>query len=73
MAIVTEQISETLVKTYSDAGYKIHGGSPDADYDAAIDPISAGRTYIETDIPVEDGEEATVEDYQEALKTLGVM
>lgn len=73
MAVVQEQISETLVKTYSDAGYKIHGGDPESDYDAAVDPIDAGRTYVETDIPVEDGEEASVEDYEAALKELGVM
>ena len=73
MAVVQEQISETLIKTYSDAGYKIHGGEPEADYDAAIDPISAGRTYIETDIPVDDAEEATVEDYEAVLKELGVL
>ena len=73
MAVVQEQISDNLIKTYSDAGFKIHGGSPEADYDAAVDPISAGRTYVETTIPVDDAEEATVEDYQEALKQLGVM
>ena len=71
MAIVTEKINENLVKTYSDAGFKIHGGSPEADYDAAIDPVDAGRVYTETDIPV-DGDEAVVEDYQAALAELGV-
>ena len=73
MAIVQEQISDKLIKTYSDSGFKIHGGNPEADYDAAVDPIDAGRTYVETTIPVEDGEEATVEDYEQALKELGVM
>lgn len=55
--IIQEQISETLVKTYSDAGVKIHGGVPEGDYDEAIDPIEAGRTYTETDIPIETEEE----------------
>ena len=50
--IKQEQISETLIRTYSDRGVKIHGGFPEADYDEAIDPISAGRTYAETNIPV---------------------
>ena len=50
--IKQEQISETLVRTYSDRGVKIHGGFPEADYDEAIDPISAGRMYTETNIPV---------------------
>lgn len=49
-----------LVKTYSDAGVKIHGGFPETDYDVAIDPIDSGRTYTETDIPIED--DATAEE-----------
>lgn len=56
--IIQEQISETLVKTYSDRGVKVHGGYPEADYDEVIDPISMNRTYVETDIPV-DSEEIT--------------
>lgn len=73
MAIKTEIIEERLIKTYSDAGYYIHGGNPEGDYTEAIDPISAGRTYTETDIliPTED-EEAEIEDYETALKQLGV-
>ena len=50
--IIQEQISETLVKTYSDQGVYIHGGYPEADYAEAVDPISMGRTYTETDIPI---------------------
>lgn len=50
--IIQEQISETMVRTYSDKGVMIHGGYPEADYSEAIDPISAGRTYIETEIPI---------------------
>ena len=69
MAIKTEIIDERLIKTYSDAGYYIHGGDPEGDYTEAIDPISAGRTYIETDIT---DEEAEIEDYETALKQLGV-
>lgn len=71
MAIVTEQISDTLTKTYSDAGYKVHGGYPEGDYDSAIDPTAAGRSYTETSIPVTDSE-ATAEDYLAALAELGV-
>ena len=70
MAIKTEIIDERLIKTYSDAGYYIHGGDPEGDYTEAIDPISAGRTYIETDILIP--EEAEIEDYETALKQLGV-
>lgn len=51
--IVQERISETLVKSYSDQGVMIHGGYPEADYAEVVDPISAGRTYTETNIPIE--------------------
>lgn len=71
MAIVTETIDTALTKTYSDNGVKIHGGSPEGDYDSAIDPTSAGRSYTETEIPVTDSE-ATAEDYLAALAELGV-
>ena len=59
--IIQEQISETLVKTYSDQGVYIHGGFPEADYEEAIDPISMNRTYVETDRPIT-GEEITAEE-----------
>lgn len=67
--IVQQQISDTLVRTYSDKGVKIHGGFPEADYDDAIDPISAHREYTETDIPIE-VEEPTIEDKAEAYDIL---
>lgn len=51
--IIQEQIGGTLIRTYSDHGVYIHGGSPVGDYAEAIDPISAGREYTETDIPIE--------------------
>lgn len=48
--IVQENIAGTnLVKTFSDRGVLIHGGYPEADYEEAIDPVDAGRTYVETD------------------------
>lgn len=59
--IVQEIINETLVRTYSDKNVYIHGGYPEADYAEVIDPISANRTYTETDIPIE--ETATDEEY----------
>ena len=43
-----------MVHTFSDKGVKIHGGFPEGDYDEAIDPADLGRTYIETDIPIEE-------------------
>ena len=75
-----ETLANDFVKAYSDAGYYIHGGNPEGDYVEAVDPASAGRIYNETDIKIEtndetatDGDtEATIEDYQNALKSLGV-
>lgn len=52
-------IEETeFIRTYSDSGMMIHGGFPEADYSEACDPASLGRTYTETDIPIDgDSEE----------------
>ena len=71
--IVQEIINDTLVRTYSDEGFYIHGGYPEADYTEVIDPISAGRTYTETDIPIE-VEDATEEEYANVGRIMmGVM
>ena len=75
-----ETLANGFVKAYSDAGYYIHGGNPEGDYTVAVDPESVGRIYKETNIKIEtndetatDGDtEATIEDYQNALKSLGV-
>lgn len=73
MAIVQEKINDKLIRSYSDAGMKIHGGYPEGDYDEAVDPIDAGRTYTETDIPIDvNTTEASIDDYQAALHKLGV-
>ena len=45
-----------FIRTYSDSGMMIHGGNPEADYTEAIDPADLGRTYTETDIPIEHDE-----------------
>ena len=42
-----------FIRTYSDENVLIHGGSPEADYSEACDPAELGRTYTETDIPIE--------------------
>ena len=57
--IVTE-IRDNCIYTYSDRGMKIHGGFPEADYDEAYDPIDSGRTYTETNIPIDS--DATAEE-----------
>lgn len=58
-----------FVRTYSDRGMKIHGGFPEGDYDEACDPAEFGRTYTETNIPVEP-DETTLADKAEAYDIL---
>lgn len=57
-----------FVRTYSDRGVMIHGGMPEADYSEACDPAEFGRTYTETDIPIEG--DTTLEDKAEAYDIL---
>ncbi len=55
--IKTETITinnKQFIRTYSDKGVMIHGGSPETDYSEALDPAELGRTYTETNIPIED-------------------
>lgn len=59
--MIKTEIIGNLIKTYSDQGMKIHGGMPEGDYDEAFDPIDSGRTYTETNIPIEE-DEATAEE-----------
>lgn len=49
-----------FIRTYSDSGMMIHGGVPEGDYSEACDPAEFGRTYTETDIPIE-GEDTAEE------------
>lgn len=58
--IKTETVNN-LIHTWSDLGVKIHGGFPEGDYDEAYDPIELGRTYTETNIPI-DSDEADAEE-----------
>lgn len=51
--IIQEMLENNMVRTYSDAGFYIHGGFPEGDYAEAIDPVSMNRVYTETDIPIE--------------------
>jgi len=72
--IKTENLTingKAFVKTYSDAGYYIHGGSPEGDYAEAFDPAEFGRAYIETDIPLEEQtEEDELKEKAEAFDIL---
>lgn len=61
MAIIQEHFTvgeRDFIRTYSDAGMMIHGGSPEENYSEACDPAELNRTYTETDIPIEGGSEA---------------
>lgn len=75
--IVTETIAPTteggwtLIKTYSDRGMMIEQVGTGALYAEAIDPDFTGRTYTETDQPIDDGsEESEIEDKAEAYDIL---
>lgn len=54
--MIKTEIKDNIIHTWSDLGMKIHGGFPEGDYDEAYDPIELGRTYTETDIPIETDE-----------------
>lgn len=57
--------------TYSDAGMMIERNG--AKYSEALDPLGSGREYTETDEVIEAvTEEATAEDYENALRDMGV-
>ena len=63
--IITEQLTineKSFTKTISDSGFYIERDG--VQYSEAIDPSEFGRTYTETDIPVE--AEATTETEQKA-------
>lgn len=51
-----EKNGRTLVRTYSDAGYRIRQDGTGAVYDEAVDPVEMGRTYTETDEQCPDAE-----------------
>lgn len=53
MAIVQEHFDvngRDFIRTYSDAGRYVVGGSPEGEYAEACDPAEFGRTYTEGDL-----------------------
>ena len=72
--IVTEELENNMIKTYSNTGHKIRGGNPEGVYDCAIDAKSENRAYIETDelADAAEVEEAEIADYKAALAEFGV-
>ena len=59
-----------LNRTYSDSGMMIERDG--VRYSEAVDPAELNRQYIETDEPIESVEDVTEEDYQKALREMGV-
>ena len=62
----------SLFRNYSDEGLQIRKVGTDEIYDEAIDVEGAPYTYEETELPVYPTEDATEEDYQAALREMGV-
>ena len=61
MAIIQEHFDLNgvdFIRTYSDRNVLIHGGMPEGDYSEATEPAEYGRTYTETNIPIEGETEA---------------
>ena len=72
MAIVQEHFEingRDFVRTYSDAGRYVVGGSPEGEYSEACDPAEFGRTYVEGDL-IPDGERTDIQDKAEAYDIL---
>lgn len=77
--IVTELLNDgTLIKHYSDAGFMLLQVETGIMYSDPVDVVPCRYTYEETDVLIEQEEteenpdEATIEDYQEALGEFGV-
>ena len=71
--IIAEQITindRQFTKTYSDSGFMVERDG--AQYSEAIDPAEFGRTYTETDIPIDGEGDLTVTDALEMLSEMGV-
>lgn len=67
----TREDGVVLNRTYSDSGMMIERDG--VRYSEAIDPAELDRQYTETDEPIEPvTDEATAEDYQSALREMGV-
>ena len=64
--IITERFTingREFIRTYSDAGRYVVGGSPEGQYNEAIDPANLGRTYTEGELlPPEEQPDRTEEE-----------
>lgn len=70
--VITEQINEMVERRYSDLGVKIKKIEDGTLWNDAIDTIPCRFTYVETAQPIDDDEEATEQDFADALSELGV-
>lgn len=69
--VIYEEISGTdLVRAYSNNNMMIRQDETGVLYTEAIDPNYMGRTYTETDIPIEEEDFNIDENNEEAIKNL---
>ena len=74
--IATENITiggRELVRTYSDANLMIRQDGTGNIYSEAVDPVGSGRTYTETDTPIEQTEDDRVAQLEEDSKALKIL
>lgn len=70
--VIEQQISDTLVRHYSDAGVMIRQTETGALYSDAVDVVPCRYTYTETETPVERDTATTEAEYLGYLRELGV-
>lgn len=71
--IITEKIminGRECNRKYSNEGFYIQRDG--IYFEVAVDLVEMNREYVETDVLINKVDEATEEDYQEALRKLGV-
>ena len=74
--IKTENIyvnGRALVRTYSDANRMIRQDGTGNIYSEAVDPVGSGRTYTETDTPIEQTEDDRVAQLEEDSAALKII
>ena len=74
--IATENITiggRELVRTYSDANLMIRQDSTGNIYSEAADPLNSGRSYTETDTPIEQTEDDRMAQLEEDSKALKIL
>lgn len=68
--IIEENVSDTLVRHYSDQGFMIRQIETGIEYSEAVDVIPCTYTYEETDKMTEQSSDAELQDAAEAAKIL---